>query len=185
MGDWVRKIKADIKRGSITQLLFSTILAFTLMTYLLSTALQPLTNTILLYWEDGFTTEELERSDIHRLCENYTQWPMSTFLTQSDVMLARCEMMRDRHALRTKMDWDLYQDNLKRIRAQAKKRKEIQRIPPPPPHVRPNVPTHPDILPLGHVPGAPPNRGGPEGKLDPTVRTRTPREGGLPQPRPP
>lgn len=124
MNDWIAKALGDLKRGSWIQFVFTVILIIAVTGYEVTRSLSPITTSTILYWEDGFTNAEIERSNIHTLCDRLNGWPMNVFIEQDPVIKDRCKVLKRRHMLRTADDWKLYQERVKKL--QAKKAKYLE-----------------------------------------------------------
>lgn len=109
MDVWITILINDIKKGSILQFIFTVLLVIGMTGYEVSRTLRPITSTAILYWENGITTEEIERSSFHELCEGMTSWPMSLFIGDSKTLEDKCTTLKNRHMLRTAADWQAYQ----------------------------------------------------------------------------
>lgn len=117
MNDWIIKILDDIKKGSAIQFVATVFVIVCLTGYEVSRGLSPITTTAILYWDGGFTEEELERSRLHGLCDNMSNWPMSAFAKADKALKDKCALLKRRHMLRTSEDWINYQRKARQLRA--------------------------------------------------------------------
>lgn len=161
MNEWLQKILDDIRRGSLLQFIITVVLIVLFTGYEVGKSISPITTTALLYWEDGFTNEEIERSSLHGICDRLDMWPMSVFIEKDNAIDLKCKVLKSRHMTRTASDWVLYQKRVLALRAKKRQEREakilkglppVGKIPPrypviPPSHPPPPLPSDPPLPP--------------------------------------
>ncbi len=125
MDGWITAILRDIRKGSMVQFIATFILVVLFTGYEVTRGLSPITTTALMYWDGGFTEEELERSSLHNLCDKMRTWPMSIFVEQDKKLTDKCKVLKRRHILRTSADWKLYQQKVKALNAMRPKSNSV------------------------------------------------------------
>ncbi len=116
MQDWIKRALEDLRKASVIQFVVTLMLVFSFVGYEITRGLSPITTTAILYWENGFTTEDLERSNLHTLCDRFDSWPMSAFIEKNSLIEKRCKILKRRHMTRTSADWLLYQKRVEGIK---------------------------------------------------------------------
>ena len=176
-------ILQDLKKGSVIQFVGTVLLVSIVAVYSSLKMTYPIASTALLYWEDGITTEEIEKSELYLLCNEYKKWPANMFMEENGVIKDRCSVLTTRHLTRTASEWGVYQKRARKLKvefllkqAKQKKASELRRlahrdIPPRPPF--PPVPRGDVIAPPIERPGRP-GRWKPDGDALPPHPPRPP-----------
>lgn len=119
MNEWIIRVIDDIKKGSIIQFAATVFIIVVLVGYEVNRNISPLATTAILYWDGGFTDEEIERSRLHGLCDSMESWPMATFSERDPKLKDKCAILKRRHMIRTSTDWKEYQARARLLKEKA------------------------------------------------------------------